>query len=101
MVFRSLTSAAMRFADFTGEKTISRGLLTSKLWAYSAKDNNPMDPENKRWVNADAKLKNPRRRTLSGLHRVQDLSNHLLRWTASSEERRRKSERERGEGGTR
>ena len=65
-------------ADFTGEKTISRALLTSKMWAYF-KDNNLMDPENKRWVNADAKLKN-----LLGVERFQGftvskyLSNHLL-----------------------
>ena len=69
-------SPALR--DFVGEKQISRATLTSKMWAYF-KDNNLMDPENKRWVIADDKLKN-----LLGVDRFQGftvskyLSDHLL-----------------------
>lgn len=69
-------SPALR--DFVGEKQISRATLTSKMWAYF-KDNNLMDPENKRWVIADEKLKN-----LLGVDRFQGftvskyLSDHLL-----------------------
>ena len=65
-------------ADFVGEPTISRAALTSKMWAYF-KSNNLMDPENKRWVIADDKLKN-----LLGIDRFQGftvskyLSPHLL-----------------------
>ena len=38
-----------------GDKTISRALLTSKMWSYF-KEKNLMDPENKRWIIADKPL---------------------------------------------
>ena len=69
-------SAAL--ASFIGEKQISRAALTSKMWAYF-KSNELMDPENKRWVIADDKLK-----ALLGVDRFQGftvskcLSPHLL-----------------------
>jgi len=65
-------------AAFIGEEQISRATLTSKMWAYF-KDNTLMDPENKRWVVSDDKLK-----ALLGVERFQGftvskyLSPHLL-----------------------
>lgn len=67
-----------QLASFIGEKQISRASLTSKMWAYF-KSNELMDPDNKRWVVADAKLK-----ALLGVDRFQGftvskyLSPHLL-----------------------
>ena len=61
-----------------GDKTISRALLTSKMWSYF-KEKNLMDPENKRWIIADKPLSD-----LLGIDRFQGftvskyLSPHLL-----------------------